>query len=140
MDGLLTLLMLASLISILLAVVVRGTYRILGLSLLLLGTMLIVLQVSGTMIHEVTVTQQYLHSIGLYNGPFDGNLQTDTIAAIRKYQESKGLPVTGTLDKAAQEVMRKDTSMKLEPGIIPGTGRYPMIDLQGGNDTLEMCE
>ena len=50
-------------------------------------------------------------------------MESNIRAAIRKYQESKDLPVTGTLDKATQEVMRKDTSIKRETGVIPGTLR-----------------
>jgi peptidoglycan hydrolase-like protein with peptidoglycan-binding domain len=118
------LLLYISFLSILLAVVIRKKYSTVRLFLLFLGAMLITLGMSAsTMSGKVRGAQRNLHSLGLHTGPVDGTMESNTRAALKKYQESKGLPVTGKLDKATQEVMRNDTSIKREPGLIPGTGR-----------------
>jgi hypothetical protein len=121
------LFMYTSLMSILLAVVIRGKYRTVGLFLLFLGTMFIMLaESSDTMRSNISWAQLDLYRAGLHSGPFDGTMESNTRGALRKYQESKGLPVTGKLNKVTQEVMRKDTFIQQSELPLPeGFSRTP---------------
>jgi membrane-bound lytic murein transglycosylase B len=49
---------------------------------------------------SLKLVQERLKTEGVYAGPVDGELNTQTEAALRAYQEKKGLPVSGTADKA----------------------------------------
>ena len=84
-----------------------------GVSLLFLGTMLFMpVGSSKTIKSNIHWAQFNLYRAGLYSGPWDGIMDSNTRATLRKYQESKGLPVTGKPDKATLEVMSKDTSIQ----------------------------
>lgn len=48
---------------------------------------------------NVQSAQRQLKQKGLYNGPINGVMDTNTETAIRKYQENTGLNVTGRLDQ-----------------------------------------
>jgi peptidoglycan hydrolase-like protein with peptidoglycan-binding domain len=37
---------------------------------------------------------------GIYAGPIDGELNAQTAAALRQYQEKQGLPISGAADEA----------------------------------------
>ncbi len=47
---------------------------------------------------DVKKVQETLHDKGFYNGPVDGKMGHQTRAAIRQYQKSEDMPVTGRLD------------------------------------------
>lgn len=49
---------------------------------------------------NLKLVQERLKTEGVYAGPVDGELNTQTEAALRAYQEKQGLPVSGTADKA----------------------------------------
>jgi peptidoglycan hydrolase-like protein with peptidoglycan-binding domain len=49
---------------------------------------------------SLKLVQERLKTEGVYAGPVDGELNTQTEAALRAYQEKKGLPVSGAADKA----------------------------------------
>jgi hypothetical protein len=50
--------------------------------------------------------QERLQAAGFAPGPLDGQLGPQTRAALRRYQQRKGLPVTGTLDPQTLRVLR----------------------------------
>lgn len=53
----------------------------------------------------IVQAQRRLQAAGLYRGPMDGQLGTQTQEALRLYQEVHGLPVTGELDEATQTAL-----------------------------------
>ena len=63
---------------------------------------------AGLSHHDVSELQESLRDKGYYHGKVDGNLGPQTREAIRQYQKSENLPVTGHLDA--------DTSGKLGVG------------------------
>ena len=54
---------------------------------------------------QIKQAQTLLKGRGLYNGEATGKLDTDTRAALKKYQEAEGIKVTGTLNRATLEKM-----------------------------------
>lgn len=54
---------------------------------------------------QIRQAQTLLKGRGLYGGEATGKLDTETRAALRKYQEAEGLKVTGTLNRATLEKM-----------------------------------
>jgi putative peptidoglycan binding protein len=50
--------------------------------------------------------QERLQAAGFAPGPLDGRLGPQTRAALRQYQQRKGLPVTGTLDTQTLQALR----------------------------------
>lgn len=50
--------------------------------------------------------QERLHAAGFSPGPLDGRLGPQTRAALRQYQQHKGLGVTGSLDRQTLESLR----------------------------------
>lgn len=54
---------------------------------------------------QIKQVQVMLKGRGLYAGAETGKLDTDTRAAIKKYQEAEGVKVTGTLNKVTLEKM-----------------------------------
>ena len=63
---------------------------------------------------QVSKAQEVLKNNGIYSGPVDGRMTQDTRDAIRSFQESHQLNMTGTID---DETARE-------------------LDLQAGNDSL----
>lgn len=63
---------------------------------------------------EVRDAQQRLHTWGYYNGPADGLWGPETKAAVERYQQSRGLPMSGRLDDATRNSLRV-------PGVAPVT-------------------
>ena len=53
-------------------------------------------------ITELTGFKSRLANLGFYKGPSDNNLDTNTKQAIRGFQRTMGLPVTGVADAATQ--------------------------------------
>jgi peptidoglycan hydrolase-like protein with peptidoglycan-binding domain len=54
---------------------------------------------------QITQAQNLLKQRGLYAGDSTGKLDADTRNALRKYQESEGIKVTGTLNRITLEKM-----------------------------------
>jgi peptidoglycan hydrolase-like protein with peptidoglycan-binding domain len=54
---------------------------------------------------QIKQAQGILKQRSLYNGEEAGKLTSDTRAGLRKYQQSEGLKVTGTLNKITLEKM-----------------------------------
>lgn len=52
---------------------------------------------------QIRQAQTLLKGRGLYGGEATGKLDTDTRAALRKYQEAEGIKVTGTLNRGTLE-------------------------------------
>jgi peptidoglycan hydrolase-like protein with peptidoglycan-binding domain len=49
---------------------------------------------------NLKLLQQRLTTEGVYAGPLDGEMNAQTEAALRAYQEKQGLPVSGAADDA----------------------------------------
>jgi peptidoglycan hydrolase-like protein with peptidoglycan-binding domain len=49
---------------------------------------------------NLKLLQQRLTTEGVYAGPLDGEMNAQTEAALRAYQEKQGLPVSGAADEA----------------------------------------
>ncbi len=54
---------------------------------------------------QVMQAQTMLKTRGVYAGEPTGKLDSDTRAALKKYQETEGVRVTGTLNRATLEKM-----------------------------------
>ena len=54
---------------------------------------------------QIKQAQTLLKGRGLYAGEATGKLDTDTRAALKKYQEAEGIKVTGTLNRVTLEKM-----------------------------------
>jgi peptidoglycan hydrolase-like protein with peptidoglycan-binding domain len=48
---------------------------------------------------NVKLVQERLKAEGVYAGPLDGELNEQTKAALRQYQEKQGIPVSGAVDE-----------------------------------------
>jgi len=48
---------------------------------------------------NLKLVQERLKTEGVYAGPIDGELNAQTEAALRQYQEKKGIPASGAVDK-----------------------------------------
>ena len=55
---------------------------------------------------RVAQLQELLQSEGFNPGPIDGIFGSRTKTALRRYQVSQGLPVTGTLDEATRQALQ----------------------------------
>jgi peptidoglycan lytic transglycosylase B len=62
---------------------------------------------------NLKLVQERLKTEGVYAGPVDGELNTQTEAALRAYQAKRGLPVSGAADKATLK------ELQLELPIMP---------------------
>jgi peptidoglycan hydrolase-like protein with peptidoglycan-binding domain len=49
---------------------------------------------------QVKLIQERLKADGVYAGPVDGELNAQTEAALRQYQQKQGIPVSGAADDA----------------------------------------
>src|SRR5918995_1142309 len=54
---------------------------------------------------EIQRVQARLKAVGLDPGPLDGTWGPQTEAALRTYQQQRGLPVSGQLDAATLQVL-----------------------------------
>lgn len=54
---------------------------------------------------QITEAQKIMTTASLYKGAENGKLDTDTRAALKKYQEANGLKATGTLNRETLEKM-----------------------------------
>jgi peptidoglycan hydrolase-like protein with peptidoglycan-binding domain len=57
-------------------------------------------------VRETTGQQMRLALLGLYNGETNGKLDEATQVALRRFQESMGLPATGVADDATLEALK----------------------------------
>ncbi|HVF70282.1 MAG TPA: peptidoglycan-binding domain-containing protein [Chthoniobacterales bacterium] len=55
---------------------------------------------------RVSEIQSALAREGYYDGPIDGDLGPATRNALRRYQRDRGLPVTGTIDRAVMQALQ----------------------------------
>jgi peptidoglycan hydrolase-like protein with peptidoglycan-binding domain len=55
---------------------------------------------------NLKLVQERLKTEGVYAGPVDGELNTQTEAALRAYQEKQGLPVSGVADQATLKALQ----------------------------------
>jgi peptidoglycan hydrolase-like protein with peptidoglycan-binding domain len=58
---------------------------------------------------QVKQAQQQLKAAGLYKGAADGKMGSDTQQAIEKFQQTHGLPATGTLDEQTMAALQGST-------------------------------
>src|SRR5919108_6591920 len=61
---------------------------------------------------NLKLVQARLQAEGVYAGPLDGELNAQTEAALRAYQQKQGLPVSG----AADEVTLRELQIRLPAG------------------------
>lgn len=54
---------------------------------------------------HIIQAQKYLKNMGLYSNAIDGMIGSETIKALKAYQKSKGMPVTGKLDGDTKKAM-----------------------------------
>jgi peptidoglycan hydrolase-like protein with peptidoglycan-binding domain len=66
---------------------------------------------------NLKLLQERLQAEGVYAGPVDGELNAQTEAALRSYQEKQGLPVSGAADEATLE------KLQLRLPTVPGGER-----------------
>ena len=55
---------------------------------------------------NIKLIQERLTAEGVYAGPVDGELNAQTEAALRQYQQQHGLPVSGTADEATLQQLQ----------------------------------
>ncbi|MEY2480466.1 MAG: hypothetical protein QOI04_1393 [Verrucomicrobiota bacterium] len=68
---------------------------------------------------SIESAQQILKDQGFYYGDVNGKKDTDTIAAIRRYQIRNGLPITGELDSATQQSLGVGATASARPAVKP---------------------
>ena len=55
---------------------------------------------------NLKLVQERLKVEGMYAGPVDGELNAQTEAALRHYQEKKGIPSSGAIDEATLQELQ----------------------------------
>ena len=55
---------------------------------------------------NVKLVQQRLQAEGVYAGPIDGELNTQTEVALREYQQKQGIPPSGAPDEATMKELQ----------------------------------
>lgn len=55
---------------------------------------------------DFKLIQQRLTAEGVYAGPVDGEMNAQTEAALRRYREKQGLPVSGAADEATLRALQ----------------------------------
>jgi peptidoglycan hydrolase-like protein with peptidoglycan-binding domain len=55
---------------------------------------------------NLKLVQERLQAEGVYAGPVDGELNAQTEAALRHYQEKRGIPTTGAVDEATLQELQ----------------------------------
>lgn len=61
---------------------------------------------------EVAGVQRLLSDVGVFNGRIDGDLGNNTRSAITKYQSTKGLPKTGTINDTLVDALIEEANTK----------------------------
>jgi len=57
---------------------------------------------------NLKLVQQRLQAEGVYSGPLDGELNAQTEAALRQYQQKQGIPSSGAPDEATMKELQID--------------------------------
>ena len=57
---------------------------------------------------DLKLVQTRLQAEGVYAGPVDGELNAQTEAALRAYQQKQGIPVSGAVDEATLKQLQID--------------------------------
>lgn len=70
---------------------------------------------------SIESAQQILKDQGFYYGELNGQKDTDTVAALRRYQIRNGLSVTGELDPATQQSLGMNAAASARPAAKPAT-------------------
>jgi peptidoglycan hydrolase-like protein with peptidoglycan-binding domain len=70
---------------------------------------------------SIESAQQILKDQGFYYGEINGQKDTDTVAAVRRYQIRNGLSVTGELDPATQQSLGMNATASTRPAAKPAT-------------------
>ncbi len=70
---------------------------------------------------SIESAQQILKDQGFYYGEVNGKKDTDTIAAIRRFQIRNGLPITGELDNATQQSLGAGATVSARPAAKPAS-------------------
>lgn len=81
---------------------------------------------------SIQSAQQILKDQGFYYGEVNGQKDTDTVAAIRRYQIRNGLSVTGELDPATQQSLGMNAAASARPAAKPAT--TPEADTSDSRD------
>ena len=55
---------------------------------------------------NLKLVQQRLQAEGVYTGPLDGELNAQTEAALRQYQQKQGIPPSGAPDEATMKELQ----------------------------------
>jgi peptidoglycan hydrolase-like protein with peptidoglycan-binding domain len=74
---------------------------------------------------QLSQIQQALSTLGFFNGEADGEFGPVTRAAIRKYQESKGLPQSDHLSMEQRQAL-----LQVPPSTVAGYGLHLYPKLQ----------
>ena len=70
-------------------------------------------QRQGITKENLKLIQERLRAEGVYAGPLDGEMNAQTEAALRAYQQQRGLPVSGAADPATL----KELQIELPSGV-----------------------
>lgn len=81
----------------------RGTSAVFTVLVTMMFGFCLVPRVSAHSQRDLKKVQETLHDKGFYQGPVDGIVGHQTREAIRQYQRSEDLPVTGKLDDKTAE-------------------------------------
>ena len=89
--------------------------------------------------NPVLALQQALFNAGTYYGPLDGDRNRDMSDAIRQYQTSQNLPVTGVLDDVTRTRLGMDTpannpALALQQALFHAGTYYGPVDGDGKRD------
>jgi len=67
----------------------------------------------------ITAAQQQLKYSGLYNGPLDGKMSSETQRALRQFQQQHGLRQSGALDGRTMTTLQGDI-VEVGSSLAPG--------------------
>jgi peptidoglycan hydrolase-like protein with peptidoglycan-binding domain len=73
--------------------------------------------------NEIQEVQTRLRSFGFNPGPIDGAVGTKTAEAVIKYQQARGQPQTGTVNRELLEQLRQDAAPQLAQGAANANAR-----------------
>ena len=76
--------------------------------------------------------QQRLATLTYYPGPADGKFGTDTLEAVWAFQETQGLPTTGTVGPATRAALANPRS----PAVLVPGGGATRVEVNLANETL----
>ncbi len=82
---------------------------------------------------DVKRVQEYLNTLGYYNGKLSGNYLEGTTAGIKAFQEKNGLTPTGEADVATQRLLFSASAIAKD---APGATADPETDLGDTNDVV----